>query len=308
MKLKPSIALVAISGLCALTACKKSPSESGSTSSAGGDSTSAVDPKTAEHVLFDSSKMLPPGSVIIDTEEMEMKDCKLTMEMQGKVMEGAMTNVGSKDRIFTFNSEEKVTVVIKNDSSEGSMVMNGEAQAQPRKNDALHDKTVILTKKDGRWSGQLESGEANEDQQKGIDKLAENLNGESDPRHIYGTTPRKVGDTWDVDTAKLSSLTKGAGKAEGTFKMTFDGIEEYQGHECAVLTADVDVTAPTGDGDMVMKMKGKFKIRRSLKHLVDLDNQMEGVVNMTGTINQGAGKMAIEGPMTLSQKSELKLP
>ncbi|WP_435894300.1 hypothetical protein [Oceaniferula spumae] len=308
--MKSSIALVAFGGLFVLASCKESTtSNTGSSAeSEKGKSTAAVDPEVAGYLLFDSSKTLPVGTVRTETEVMTMKDCKLTMEMQGQKMDGSMTRVGEKVSVYTVDSDDKITMKVEKSASEGSMVMMGQQQNQPKELDELHEKTVVFTKTDGVWTGKLDGGEATEKQQEKIEKIAKKINGDGDSKHIYGTERRKVGDSWDADTSKITSFGDDGQKLSGTFKVTFEGVETFKDQKCAVLVADVDLTSPTGEGDMVMKVKGKFRIHRSLEHLVDLENEMEGTVTMNGTINQGAGKMTVEGPMTMSEKTELKLP
>ncbi|MBK1855811.1 hypothetical protein JO972_12645 [Verrucomicrobiaceae bacterium 5K15] len=309
MKLKPSLALIALGGFCALTSCKESSSSANEASGEQDTQAMEVDPMTAEHVLFNPAKLvMPAGTVIVDTESMSMKDCQLTVAVQGQKIQGMMTRTGMKQRTATFDSADQITVVVNQSTSKTSTVMNGQSQVQPQETAPLHGQTVILTKTGDSWSGALQSGEATEKQLKAIENMATALNGDGDSRHIYGTSPRKVGDSWEVDTAKLTFLSRVEGKTEGTFTVSFDDIEMYQGYQCALLTAKVDVTTPMGEGDMKVHLKGDFTIRRSLEHLVDLDNQMTGSMTMSGSINQGPGTMKVEGPMTVSQASELSFP
>mgnify|MGYP000141469202 FL=1 len=264
--------------------------------------------QAAEHVLYDASKFPAKGTVITETETMAMTECAMVMEMQGQKMNGSMTRNGEAIKVATIDSDTQITVVVQKDSSVGSVTMMGQQQPAKEEKEPLHGQTVILTKAEGKWTGKLKEGEATEKQQKKIDKLVKKYNGESDDKHIYGTTPRKVGDSWDVDPSKVSSFGNGDQKLAGTYKVTFKGIEKFQGDDCAVLVADIDVTGATGDGDMKMNVKGQFRVLRSLKHLIDLEKKMQGKMKMNGTINKGAGTMGITGPMTATEKAEVKLP
>jgi len=262
----------------------------------------------AEHVLYDVAKFPSKGTVITENETMGLNNCAIVMEMQGQKVNGSMSRNGEKIRVVTFDSDTQITVEVKKNSSSGGMTMMGQKQPIKEELEPLHGQTVILTKADGTWTGKLKEGEATDEQKKRIAKIAKNYNGAGNDAQIYGKTPRKIGDTWNVDPSKIDSFGADGEDLEGTFKVTFKGIEKFQGEDCAVLVADIDVTGPTGDGDAKMNLKGKARILRSLKNLVDLENKMEGKMKMSGTINQGAGTMKMEGPMIMSAKTLVKAP
>jgi len=159
---------------------------------------------------------------------------------------------------------------------------------------------------DGKWSGKLKEGEADEEEKKKIVKLAKKFDGEANDAQIYGTKPRKVGDSWDVDPSKLDSFGGDTEDLKGTFKVTFKAVEKFQGEDCAVLVANFDVTGSTGKGEAKLTMKGKANIHRSLKHLVDLQNKMEGTVKMTGGVEGTGATMTMNGPMLMGISTVVK--
>ena len=267
----------------------------------------SVNQAAAEHVLY--KKQLPAkGTIYIETKTVSMNNCAVTLETQGQKGNGTITRAGQRIAVTTFDSDTQITVEIKKDSSKGRAPMIGKRMPEKEDKEPLHGKLVILTQTEGVWTGKLKEGEATAEQQKKIDKMADQYNGKDDNAQIYGSISRQVGDSWDVDPSKLSSFGDDAKKLEGTFKVTFKGIENVKGEDCAVLIADIDVKGATEAKNGTMSIKAKARILRSLKNRVDLENKIEGELTMENTLNQGTGTMKIAGPMVSLSKTEVKVP
>lgn len=237
-----------------------------------------------------------------------MDNCAVTVETQGQKGNGTIKRTGQEITVTTFDSDTQITVEIKKDLSKGRVTMMGKKVPEKEDKEPLHGRVVILTQTEGVWTGKLKEGEATAEQQKKIDKMADQYNGKDDNAQIYGSTPRQVGDSWNVDPSKLSSFGDDIEKLEGTFKVTFEAIENVKGEDCAVLIADIDVKGAMEGGNGTMSIKAKARVLRSLKNRVDLENKMEGALTMENTINQGTGTMKIAGPMISLSKTEVKVP
>lgn len=304
MKLKIFSSIVSLAGICLVTSCKDSTKTSTGDSNGG---SAAVAPVDAGYILY-SSTLPPVGFVKIETETMSMKDMTMKMDMQGKQINGTMNRTMEKIKTTTVDNASQVTVLISKDESEGSMVMNGNPMPQPKETGDLVSAAVILTKGvDGKWISKLKEGEATPDQRKELDRMAGGKN-DPDERHILGTEPRKVGDTWDVDVKKLSSFAGPDSRdLDGTFKIKFESIEEHEGQKCAVLVADVNINGKTEDG-MTINMTGTLKVLQSLEYHTAMSMSMNGMMTLNGELQGGAGTMKVEGPMKVESRTTFKLP
>lgn len=310
MKLKPlTVLLPCVSGLLLIGACKSTTSESsdgGQKEAEDKENVAPVDPMKAAHVFYSPDNKLPVGSILTSIHTMQMMDSKVLMTMGGRDIEGTSDRSGSRKTVTKITGENTIEVEFVEDKSGGSMTVMGQKRQQPAEEGALVGKTIVYTKKDGKWEGAFKNPEATEEQKK---KLAEKIKSRNNPDEaaILGETPRKVGDSWDVDVSKLSSFGEGGVAPKGTFRVTFKGIEEYQGLSCAVLVADVDVTGESEEG-MTIRLKGKSTVYQSLKYLGPLQNKLEGTMTISGKVQDGAIDLKMEGPTTMHDKIQLKLP
>lgn len=302
MKLKYMIPIASLGGVFLLASCK----ESSSTGSGSGESAAPVDPATVGHVLYSETLLLPVGTVETKTDTMNLKDAVLKMSMQGQEINGTMNRHGESVKVRTIDSDTQITVEIQKDQAGGSMEMNGQPVPQADQTEPLHGQTVVLTKTGDAWAGKLKEGTATPEQTKAIEKTARNM-GEPDAKYIFGDTPRKVGDSWDVDPTHLSSFGGGMDKLTGTFKVTFESIAKHAGLDCAVIVAEIDLKGKTDEG-MDMQMIGKVTTLQSIKYCVAITFKMEGKMIMDGAIQGGAGTMHMEGPMKMEGESVIKLP
>lgn len=310
MKLHPKLLITAsLGGVILLGACKESTkkdSTGSSGSSSGGESSASAtkDPATDGYVLYSEESKLPDGAIVIETKSMKMKDGTLLIDMGAQKIEGSSSMHSNKKEITTYVSKDERKLQIVEDHLDQVMKIQGREMKQPRKSEKLVGKTLLLSKKDGKWSAALDGGGSSAGMESEISKEAKKTNSPDD-KYIAGTTPRKVGDTWEVDVTKLSSFQEGDSPATGTFKVTFKGIEEHDGHKCAVLVTDMDINSEHGKG-MNMNLKGTMTTYRSLKHLINLKSTGNATMTMKGDIPNG--KMNMEGPMEINETREIKLP
>lgn len=257
--------------------------------------------------LYKAGQLFPNGTVLSSKNQMSMKDATVNMVMQEQKINGTMTRTGAKEIVKTINSAEKVTVKVIKNESQGTMTLNGKAMPQPKETEGLHGKTAVFTLADGKWVGMLVDGEADEAAKKAIKEREDNMN-DPDDAVIMGTDLRKVGDQWEVDPTKLSTFAgSDTQKLTGTFKMTFQSIEEYKGMQCAILVADIDVTGKTDEGQD-LNLKGKVTVKHSLKYCTSLAFSLDGQFNLKGQLKGGAGEMTVNGPMKMEKVTTVKLP
>lgn len=306
MRFHSLLALFSVGSLLLATSCKESTSSSQSSNPT--DSKTAVDLASQAHVLYLEGETLPSGTELTQTENGSMDKIKMAFEVQGNAMRGVMSRNNVEQKITAIDSETQLTVFYKRDDETEEGTMNGQASPKKRTEKPLHGKTVIMTKaSDGIWTAKLKSGEVNDDIQKAMDKMAKSKNNDDD-KDVYGTEPRKVGDTWKVDPSSMSSFSGGdMSNVTGSLKVTFDSIRKHAGLDCAVLLFNLNLQGNTKEG-MQMKMTAKVEALRSLKYHVDVDLSLDGVISAKGDLEGGVGKMQMSGPIKMHQSVDVKLP
>ena len=259
------------------------------------------------YVLAKKERHLPLGSVVEESNEMAMKDADLEIKMEEQLIEGAMMMSLKEVERTEYLEEGKYRVTLLKSENIHKMIINGEPAPMPKEENEMIGKPVILTMKDGAWSGELEEGEANADQQEEIEDIADDFNNNSDLK-AYGDVPRKVGDEWESDGAEVF----GVDDMEGKIKLKFDRVEKFRGVECAVLVCRFKVTGTDEDLEGAeMMMAGKATIYRSLKDLVDIHAEFSGKMDMNGLVNPEPGmnmEMKINGKMKMKHATKVTRP
>ncbi len=294
------IAVTSGLALLCFPSCKK-------TSTGQGGAAPEVEEKDQSYVLYKEGYSLPVGTVITESSVNMMKDARLEVAMMGQVSKGTMESKGETVEVTTYDSESQRTLFFEKDQEIKKSEMDGKEEPEQTLTKPMQGKSVVLSKDDqGVWSAKLKEGEPTEEIQKKIDKLVKSQNTE-EGAEMYGAAPRKIGDTWEVDIAKLSAFDVADGDSEGTIKLTFQSVEEFEGMRCAVLSADLEMVSELDQG-MKMKLKGTVTVLRSLDYFEDLKMKVEADVKLTGAIGNGAGSVKMTGKMVADGKKMLKLP
>lgn len=158
-------------------------------------------------VVLAKRHFLPPAGTTESKEmNMQMPDADLIVMAGGNEIKGIMNRSSLKKETVEVLSQDKVRRLLVSEENTGEMKLNGQVQPNPDKPDALLAVAVILQRKDGAWTARLENGDVpNPDQKKRLDKMTVEANRDSD-FEMYGDTPRKPGDKWKVDPAKVLGL------------------------------------------------------------------------------------------------------
>ena len=90
--------------------------------------------------------------------------------------------------------------------------------------------------------------------------------------------------------------------------MVFDRVEEFEGHQCAVLVGTMKVVGtPENAEGLELKMTASVTTYRALEYLEDLKMTIEGEMIISGSPNEGV-TLTIRGPFTMKQSLMLLLP
>ena len=259
----------------------------------------AEDEKT--YVLVSEKFERVAGLQTTISDVMSMENGKFSVATVQGEFEGTMEMKTTKVIETKNETGSKIKAKITKSEAEQKMTMNGQEMPQPPQMLPLVGMPVIITLKDDKWSAVREDGgEVTEPEKAELSNLERGVSGVED-RNIYGSEPRKPGDTWTVD-AKEMAMVDTADDVEGSVEMSFDKVGDHEGMECAFLTGEIDMNGSTpGEtgAEGTMELKGTFKIIRSLKHQVDLVRDMNGTMKIE--MKTPAGTMKMSGPSVMKR-------
>lgn len=261
-------------------------------------------------VLARQHSMRAVGTIATKESTMAMTDAILKMKAGEQQIEGAMSQTETKMETRETLAADKIRQLLVSKTTKMKMKLNGQEQNPPDKDDPMVGVPVILERKDGKWTASLESGgQPTAAQQASLDKEAASVEKDSDFA-MFGDTPRKPGDKWEVDPAKLTNF----GDAEdlaGKFQVEFVEVKELAGVRCAVLKSTFEIKGKSkSEGDspaMDIQLKGEAVSQRSLADLIDLDVALNATMTLTGSPAPQM-TMHVEGPMKMTEKVSLKKP
>lgn len=293
----------------ALSSCKpEAPAEakdSGEAAAPAGEQTAS--PATDGHRLFIEDFERSPGVVIEATEVMKMTDGSFGIESPQGGFEGKMDMATTKELRFETESGDKVKATISKNEVTQKMVMNGQEMPQPPQTKPLVGVPLVISRTDGEWAGIREDGaevaQMAEAELKSVTRKVSRI----EDRNLYGTETRKPGESWEVDAAE-SMMLEDSDEVEGTVKLTFDKLGDYEGKECAFISGTFEMkgSAPeeAGGGEGSMSLKGTFTIIRSIEHQLDLYRQLDGAMEVEMTTPMG--KMRMAGPTTITETASIE--
>ena len=252
----------------------------------------------------------PTGTIVTEESTMSMKDAVMKIKAGEQDIEGKMTQTGTQKKTRETLGADKIRQLLVSGTTEMTTEINGEKQTPPAKSEPLEGVPVILERKDGKWTATLESGDKpSTEQQTALDKEAAEIGRNSDFQ-MYGDTPRKPGDKWDVDPSKLGGFAD-LEKLTGTFQMEFVEIKDYQGVRCAALKGTFDLKGKAQGNDdsqaLDMRLKGEAALLRAIDDMLDMDMKTDATVTVTGSPGPNV-TMHVSGKMKMTGKATLKKP
>ncbi|MGC4015800.1 MAG: hypothetical protein QM755_14935 [Luteolibacter sp.] len=264
---------------------------------------SCKDSKSDGVVLAKGDGLPKPGIKLTTSRSLAMKGGEVKIVASGQNMEGTMDMTDSETADIEFLSADKVKYTIKAGEKVQAMKLNGQNVPNEPQPSPLLGKTVIYTKSGSKWTGALESGSPTPPQAKEIEKYEKKLEKSSDAA-VYGSAARKVGETWTVDGANIP-FAGNDGDTKGTLKLTFKGVETYEGRKCARLEGTLDITGKTDadQGGQSISMKGDTVILRAIEEMIDVKQDFKGKMEMNGTIP--GGTMSMSGDITVGETNKI---
>jgi len=264
-----------------------------------------------EAIVLAREHYLPTAGTIITEESANtMVEAAFKATVGEQEIAGTMTRNGTGEITREILSANKFRYLLESKTTTGRTKINGKEKASPEKTDPLVGIPVILERKDGKWSASLENGDHPSAEQKAsLDKQVAAAEKDSD-FGMYGDTPRKPGDKWDVDPAKLTDFGDAVG-ITGECRVEFLEVRKLHGVRCAVLKATFDLQGKTqgtgGASKMDIRMKGEAVSHRSIADMIDLEVVMDGTFTTNGSPKPQM-TMHMEGPIRVTAKNTLKKP
>lgn len=251
------------------------------------------------YVLAEAEFMPPVGTKLTTIRKMDMTKTKVTMQMEGKEMQGSATNETVELRTSERISSDVVREVETQSLKKASMTLNGQGAPLGSNPSPLLNVPYVMKKQGGTWKATLEnSATPSGVQQAKLTEREKQYNKNTDAV-VYGTAPRRIGDTWTVnDPTIFFNGEDGTVGTETALTLTFKGVESYQGKPCARLEGHAKYSGKSAKGawfDHTMSIDAKVVVLRSLTDYVDLKSETSGQFTMNMSLTNG-GTLKLEGP------------
>jgi hypothetical protein len=258
-------------------------------------------------VLLESEDYEPPaGTEVVTASKTRMKTEKMSFSVGDLELAGSLSMSSSKTVHIKQLGPNRARRLLKELSKNQTFNFLGNEQAEPEEKDALLDIPVILERRNGTWSARLENGEPTKEQEEALSELEDDSNTDDDLA-MYGTEPRRVGETWEVDASRIPGLVDQADGVKGKLTLTLVRRMELNGSPCAYLTGTIDCLAlrkaeADEEPDTKIGLKGTVEVTRSLEHFADLAWKLKGemTIAMDGPSPQGPLVMRGSGPFEFS--------
>ena len=302
MKYTFRIFLTALGLMFLLSTCGDKPSASNKDEADG----VAQDLHDVPHILSSQDWLIPAGATASTKETRLILNASIDANLRDQKISGLMTKEFKRAYVSDYISDTSIRMEFKKDKITGRAIVNGRPAPQPNETGPMHGQTIMFTRSDRGWQGILDDAEANPDQRNHIDELARQIAGFNN-RVIFGRSARKLGDTWEVDPAKLNSYAGGLEEMNGTFKVFFRSLVKHQGYDCAEILTSFNLLGRELQGKE-MQLIGKAIMLQSLDYQIPLRMEMKGEIMMSNPVMKGLGNMRTKGPIELIRETTLALP
>ena len=302
MKYAFRIFLTALGLIFLLSTCGDKPSASNKGESDG----VAQDLHDVPHILSSQDWLIPAGATASTKETRLILNASIDANLRDQKISGLMTKEFKRAYVSDYISDTSIRTEFKKDEITGRAIVNGRPAPQPNEKGPLHGQMMMFTKSDGSWQGSIEAREASPDQLSRIEELARQIAGFNN-KVILGRSPRKLGDTWEIDPAKLNAYAGGLEEMNGTFKVFFRSLVKHQGYDCAEILTNFHLVGRELQGKE-MQLTGKTIMLQSLDYQIPLRMEMKGELMMSNPVMDGLGNMRTKGPIELTRETTFVLP
>lgn len=250
------------------------------------------------HALGSKTPPRPVGWTAVTTTTSDAPDLEVTMAGDGGSREGIASRTRTGQTVLQVLDPDRRRLTVQRDVLMEKFRVEGVPQNPQRRKGGLVGKYVVLERDGDKWTGSFEANrEASFEESAEIKERAREL---SASQVMYGFKPRKVGSDWSwVEKDPLAGI-------ENSYLLRFEGVEEFQGHRCAVIDAEVKIgRVRIVNGIRVeTEHKGTMRIHRSLEQFCDLQRSFEGTITVIWAPERGV-RAEMSGPCTIKEVTEL---
>ena len=259
--------------------------------------------KGPSFVLAKKDAVLPVGTKVAVSGKFLIEDVQLSIRDSRQLEVGSYWSTREKTMQYEVVAPSKLNVKVESSLEKVRVLRKDQPLSEESKNGSLVGIPMVVELKDGKWSSSpVQKIELNEQQQEAALELVDSVSGIEGLR-MYGSEPRHVGQNWNVTPSAIPGMEDS--EVSGTFKLSFDRLEEFDGHQCAVLIGMIAVTGTQGEG-LTSQMSASTTIYRSIEHMVDLKMKIEGRLTLM-QVDSGVQK-TVRGPFTMDRERKLILP
>jgi hypothetical protein len=119
---------------------------------------------------------------------------------------------------------------------------------------------------------------------------------------LYGTEPRKIGETWKPD---ISTLKKSIPEIDADLECKLEDIKQQEGDTVARIAVTGRLTANLGK-DSSVQIAINSIIHRSLRDMVDLKTEINGNFRYVGQFGKSGGNAEITAPVKLTHTVKIE--
>ena len=258
------------------------------------------------HILSSEDWLIPAGATAATKETRLIINASIDANLRDQKISGLMTKEFKRAYVSDYISDTSIRTEFKKDEITGRAIVNGRPAPQPNEKGPLHGQMMMFAKSDGSWQGVIEGREASPDQLSRIEELARQIGGINN-KVILGDAPRELGDTWEINPAKLNAYAGGLEEMNGSFKVFFRSLVKHQGYDCAEILTNFHLVGRELQGKE-MELVGKSTMLQSLDYQIPLRMEMKGEIMMSNPVMNGLGDMRTKGPIELIRETTFVLP
>lgn len=303
--------------VCALPSCKEGENvqsnNNGSSTEAAANRLSNDTEKGAEeasYVLHSRDFLLPEGCVISQNQRLEMDLTSTIKHAEHAPMMNRSENIKEVEASITVQKDGVLKAkVLKSQMKSKISPLNPDGEVRSNEeNGPLLGKTIKLQPIKGVFVPSLTDEKSNPEAIAALEEWS-NMFHLNKSDEMFGDTPRKVGDKWDVKMSSLPTFKVLEAEQDEKITIKFHRIVDINGVECALLMAPfkVDLRKEGEDEDQVNVVDGTVKIYHSIKHCINMKVRFDASVELT---NGEKDKMQVvsEGLISFEKTRTLKLP
>ena len=255
-------------------------------------------PARSQDIILARPEAPPAGFTTTEDLTLQLDGGTFTLGIKDKTVSGnASARIHNLlDRTRISPDEQAIKVL----ESTNNIVLGFGKLSQPKAQEGhLAGKDLVGKKVNGHWVFEL-AGKAKADgnQRKALHQLEGYIEVVEALEKLYSSTPHKVGDIWKPD---LSALKKSPVQLDSELQCKLEEVMEKDGDQIARISIEGHLAGALEDTAKVnLDISGR--ILRSLRDFVDLELELTGTFDFTGSLGKPGGPTTqIKAPVLIKR-------